>query len=277
MTLIFFITVTTSTYASDQFDGHNVYVVDQGQGPVIVLIHGLGADSTRWQANIDVLAKTNRVIAIDLLGFGRSDKPDVAYRMQLYVSQIAEVLHARDIEKATLIGNSMGGLVALLFAEKYSERTTALTLVAPAFVFGLPSNVSADRLASGASPKTPAAMRAYLERIYHEPDLSPDSIAIALTEKEAVNDTATIKSVAESLVSGEDILTRDRLRRITASTLIIHGSSDGVVPVSRSRLITELLPNAELVVRRNVGHWPQLEDAEYFNKSILKWLNTKVK
>lgn len=163
----------------------------------------------------------------------------------------------------------MGGLVALLFAEQHQTRAKALVLVAPAFVFGLPDNVSAERLAIGANPTTPESMAAYLTRIYDAPDLSPAAINEALAHKQSIGDGQTIKRIAQSLVSGEGILTEERLRQITHSTLIIQGSSDGVVPVSSSERISRIMTNAELVVRTDVGHWPQFEDADYFNTSVL--------
>lgn len=114
--------------------GYEVAYTDQGTGEVLVLIHGLGADLSRWREVVGPLSKSHRVIALDLFGFGQSAKPDIGYRGQTYVDQAFALLDALDIETATLIGNSMGGWIALLAAEQKPNRIKQLVLVAPAFI-----------------------------------------------------------------------------------------------------------------------------------------------
>ena len=269
-------TVATSAVAQTDtetvlFRDHNTHVVDRGTGPVVVLVHGLGADLSKWHANIDELAQTHRVLALDLLGFGLSDKPNVDYRMQVYVDQVRELLDSRGIDQATLVGNSMGGLVSLQFAAQHPERVKSLVLVAPAFVFGLPKGLTAEQLASGADPQTLASMKAYLGRIYHEPVTDEETLARELSRKRTIADSGTIKQIARSLASRTDVFSDSNLRKIIAKTLVIHGTSDDVVPVDQSHHLVELLPNATLVELEETGHWPQLEAADEFNTLLLRW------
>ncbi|MAT94792.1 MAG: hypothetical protein CME59_19655 [Halioglobus sp.] len=278
LTLVGILQATATTTAVAQtaaetalFRGHNTHVVDRGTRPAVVLVHGLGADVSKWHANIDVLAQTHRVLALDLLGFGQSDKPNVDYRIQVYVDQIRELLDSRGIEQATLVGNSMGGLVSLQFAAQHPERVKSLVLVAPAFVFGLPNGLNADQLAGGANPQTLAAMKAYLNRIYHEPVIDDETIASELMRKRAIGDGRTIERIARSLASETDVFSDSSLRKIVAKTLVVHGTSDGVVPVDQSRHLVGLLPNATLIELEETGHWPQIEAADEFNTLLLRW------
>lgn len=276
MTISAMLFITTTVYSSNStfmdFQGYQTYIVERGSGSAIVLIHGLGADINRFQSNIDALAQTHRVIAIDLVGFGRSDKPDISYRIQLFTDQIKAVLDDRDIGKTTLVGNSMGGLVSLQFAKQNPERVNKLVLVAPAFVFGLPDGVSAEKLAQAAAPSTQDEMTQYLDRIYHKA-VSEEIIQAELRYKQSIGDTKTIQKVAESLAANLDVFTLESIATITTPTLLIHGVSDGVVPITLSQKLAELMPDARLVEFSKSGHWPQLEQADMFNGHVLDFVS----
>ena len=224
--------------------GHKITYVDQGSGPAIVLIHGLGADHARWYANLDKLSETNRVIAPDLLGFGKSDKPDMDYSVSMYVDQIAGLMDNLGIETATLVGSSMGGLISMLFAKRYPKRVERLVLVAPAFVFGLPEAITADMLASAAAPKTIDQMEAYLSRLYANPPTDPEVIEALLAEHMQVNSGGAVASLARSIKSGEATFSDDRLDALKMEALIVHGSKDGIVPAEASRNLASKLANA---------------------------------
>lgn len=255
-------------------NGHRTHFIDRGKGPALELLHGLGADLSRWQANVEILAKSHRVVALDLLGFGASAKPAIDYRAQLYVDQLVALLDVLGIESATLVGNSMGGWVSLLFAEQHPARVERLVFVAPAFVFGLPNGVSARRLAKGAGPRTEQEMAAYLARVYHRSPAikDPTYLETALKARLAKGDRGTIQAMANAIAAGQDVFTPQRISALRVRTLIIHGDSDGVVPLDASRHLQERLPNAELTVVPKAGHWPQLENAAYFNRTLLAWL-----
>lgn len=244
--------------------GYDISYIDQGTGPVLVLIHGLGADLSRWREVVDPLSKSYRVIALDLFGFGQSAKPDISYRGQIYVDQVVALLNALDIETATLIGNSMGGWVALLAAEQNPQRISRLVLVAPAFIQGLPDGVSAESLAAGAAPQSEDDMRAYLTNVYASPPTDAATVQRLLREHRTANAGGAIVAISRSLAAGEDAFTAKRLAWLRKTTLIIHGDADGIVPMAASETLAELLPNAHLVSIANAGHWPQLEVPEAF-------------
>ncbi|WP_395172720.1 alpha/beta fold hydrolase [Roseibium alexandrii] len=248
--------------------GYEVAYTDQGTGPVLLLIHGLGADLSRWREIVGTLSKSHRVIAFDLLGFGRSAKPDISYRGQTYVDQVFALLDALEIEAVTLIGNSMGGWIALLAAEQKPDRIERLVLVAPAFVLGLPDSMSAETLATSAAPQSESAMRAYLGRVYASPPTDSATVRQYLHEHRMANANGAIEAISRSLAAGEDAFTPERLAQLRQPMLIIHGDTDGIVPIVASEDLVNLLPNAQLSQVLDAGHWPQVETPEAFLNAI---------
>lgn len=252
-----------------EINGHNTAYVDVGAGPAMVLIHGLGADMSRFEKNIDALSRHHRVIALDLLGFGASDKPDIEYSVDVFVEQVAALLNRLGVERATFVGNSMGGWVSLAFAERYPEHTESLVLIAPAFFKGLPAEVSAEALAAGALPQTEHAMRGYLDRVMFRPPTGGDEIKRRFENHLALNRQHVVASIARSIKVEEGIFTDERLTAISQPVLILHGVQDGIVPVESSRELASLVPHAQLKWIDNAGHWPQLEHPEFVSQAIL--------
>ena len=110
--------------------GHRRAFVKTGQGPVVLLLHGLGCDHTTWEPVIDSLARRYTVIAPDLLGHGLSDKPRADYSVGGYANGMRDLLTCLGIDRVTVVGHSFGGGVAMQFAYQFPERTERLILVA---------------------------------------------------------------------------------------------------------------------------------------------------
>ena len=125
----------TSKFAADgkffDFEGHRTYYIDRGPAdkPALVLIHGFGSSVYTWRHLIEPLAAHNRVIALDLVGFGFSDKPDIDYDMSLFSRQVTALLDALQIKQAIFAGNSMGGKVTLFTAIHAPERVSKMILI----------------------------------------------------------------------------------------------------------------------------------------------------
>src|SRR5215212_234393 len=109
--------------------GQKIRYVEAGSGPVVVLLHGLGGNSTNWAFNTPALAQKFRVVVPDQVGFGGSDKPLINYRIGTYVDFLDKLLAELKVERATLVGNSMGGWVASLYALRYPAKVERLVLV----------------------------------------------------------------------------------------------------------------------------------------------------
>jgi pimeloyl-ACP methyl ester carboxylesterase len=110
--------------------GHRRAFVKAGQGPVLLLLHGLGCDHTTWEPVIDALAKRYTVIAPDLLGHGQSAKPRADYSVGGYANAMRDLITVLGVDKVTVVGHSFGGGIAMQFAYQFPERTERLILVA---------------------------------------------------------------------------------------------------------------------------------------------------
>jgi len=109
--------------------GAPIHCVERGAGPVVVLVHGLADDTGIWQASMEPLARSFRVIAVDMIGHGRSSKPLLNYRAATFADFLIGFLDAMQIERATLVGNSLGGWVSTLVALREPHRIERLVLV----------------------------------------------------------------------------------------------------------------------------------------------------
>src|SRR5919107_3748075 len=112
--------------------GQKIKYVEAGSGPVVVLLHRLGGNSTNWAFNTPALAQKFRVVVPDQVGFGQSDRPLINYRIGTYVDFLDKFLSELKIERATLVGNSMGGWIAAAYALKYPGKVERLVLVGSA-------------------------------------------------------------------------------------------------------------------------------------------------
>ncbi|MCY7375628.1 MAG: alpha/beta fold hydrolase [Pyrinomonadaceae bacterium] len=238
--------------------------------PTVILLHGLGAQAESWQFNITFLAQNYRVIALDQIGFGKSDKPLLKYRVGTYVDFLDKFMAELKIEKASLVGNSMGGWVAALTAIKYPNRVEKIVLADAA---GLaPKEIDLDRIYQ-LNNSTRDEIRANLKLIFAAPALQNNEAFVDqfMTQRIVANDGYTINSLIESIKRKEDFLD-NRLSEIKKPTLIIWGRQDGLLPLSDGEKFNKGIAGSQLVVFDNCGHVPQFEKAADFNKQVLEFL-----
>jgi 2-hydroxy-6-oxonona-2,4-dienedioate hydrolase len=251
--------------------GQKIQYVDVGSGPVVVLLHGLGGNSSNWAFNLGALSQKFRVIAPDQLGFGRSDKPLINYRVGTYADFLDKFLDELKIERASLVGNSMGGWVAALYAIKYPKRVERVVLV-DAAGFAPPKEYDLSALL-GLNPSTREQMKYLLGLVFFNPLLKGDvAVDAALTARMMAGDGYTIQSLVESIYRNEDMLD-GKLAGVKQPTLIIWGREDGLLPLARDgERYRRELPSAQFVVFDECGHIPQVEKAAEFNAALLKFL-----
>src|SRR5215207_3186850 len=153
--------------------GQKIKYVEAGSGPVVVLLHGLGGNSTNWAFNTPALAEKFRVVVPDQVGFGQSDKPLVNYRVGTYVDFLDKFLSELKVERATLVGNSMGGWVAALYALRYPGKVDRLVLVDSAG-FAPPKEFDLNALA-GLNPSTRDEMKRLAVMVFYNPMFRSDA------------------------------------------------------------------------------------------------------
>ncbi|MEQ1641855.1 MAG: alpha/beta fold hydrolase [Pyrinomonadaceae bacterium] len=238
--------------------------------PKVILLHGLGGSIGNWATNTAALAASHHVLALDQVGFGKSDKPFMKYRVAMYVDFLDKFMSELKIEKASLVGNSMGGWVAGLMAIKYPNRVEKIVLADAAGI--VPANFSeADVYQLNNSTRD--EIRANLKRIFATPALQNNEALVDqfLTQRVMTNDGGTINALIESIKRKEDFL-NGRLGEIKKPTLIIWGKQDGLLPVADAYTFNKGIAGSELIVFDGCGHVPQFERALDFNKAVLAFL-----
>ena len=238
--------------------------------PTVILLHGLGAQAESWQLNIAPLARQFHVVAPDQIGFGKSDKPFLKYRVGTYADFLDKFMSELKIEKAHLVGNSMGGWVAGLMAIKYPNRVVKIVLADAA---GLaPKEIDLNQIYQ-LNNSTRDEIRANLKLIFANPALQNNEALVDqfFAQRVTTNDGYTINALIDSIKRREDFL-ENRLGEIKKPTLIIWGKQDGLLPLADGEKFNKGIAGSELVVFDNCGHAPQFEKPLDFNKKIEEFL-----
>lgn len=230
----------------------------------LILIHGFAADKDNWLRFARHLTDRYQVIALDLPGFGDSDKPAGSYDVGTQTERLANILQAMEIGPAHLLGNSMGGHIAALYAARYPERTLSLALFDNAGINAPHKSELFQRLERGESNplvvKQPEDFQHLLEFVFVQPPSLPDSIKTYLASR-AIANSAHNEQAFQQLVE-RYIALEPELPKIQAPTLLLWGEQDRVLDVSSIEVMRPLLENSTTVIMPNVGHAPMLERPE---------------
>lgn len=251
--------------------GQKIHYVEAGSGPTVILLHGLGGSAQAWYLNIGPLAEKFHVISLDQIGFGRSDKPMVNYRIRTYVDFLDQFCKQMKIERMSLVGNSMGGWIAAAFTAAYPDRVERLVLENAAGY--APAKDFDTRTLYGLNPSNREGMKTLAARVFYNKDFSSDAaVDRAIAFRLAAGDGYTINSMVESIIRGEDFLD-NTAKTITRPTLVVWGRQDGLVPLADGERFHREIANSKLVVFEQCGHVPNIEKAMEFNALILKFLS----
>lgn len=260
--------------------GRPVHYLVRGEGPPVVLVHGVLAWSYTWRKNLGAIAGAGyRVLAPDLLGHGFSDRTrGLGYTLDHQTEMLAGFLRTLAGRPAILVGHSMGGDIALRLAVRYPELLQALVLVSAAGY--LQGGVSANLLRAlrlpGAAAFTRLALftrrftRKQLEYTYGNPGLISVGDVLGYLLPSRVPGTArALIDMARQLEFGREI---PRYRDIVLPSLVIWGARDRVVPVEHAHRFAQELAGSRLSVYPGAGHVPPEEEPERFNREILEFL-----
>jgi pimeloyl-ACP methyl ester carboxylesterase len=262
------------------FSGRGIQYLDIGQGPVVVLVHGLASAWPVWFRNISELAAEHRVIAVDLPGFGGSDNFGGRVEIDHYVDALIQLLNRLEVRRVQMIGHSLGGIIAGQFAAQHPSRTEALVLVATGVSprrqqvlllrglaagivllnrGGLPLFGVAVRVAMAAAP----VRRFLLRPIIHDSaavsrELATDMMTGAVNSPGA---TAALKATLRA------VRQRD-LRAVACPTLIVGGACDRMAPAASLDHLASVIRGARKEVIADAGHHPMFERPEAFNALV---------
>ncbi|WP_020656194.1 alpha/beta fold hydrolase [Massilia niastensis] len=246
---------------------------DVGDGAPVLMIHGSGPGVSawaNWRLTMPELARQYRVIAPDMAGFGYSDRPDgIRYDLDTWVGQAIGLLDALDIEQASVVGNSFGGAIALALAIRHPKRVKRLVLMGSVGV-SFPITAGLDAV-WGYQPSV-ESMRALLDIFAHDRKLVNDELA-QLRYKASIQPGFQESFSAMFPAPRQDGVEKlaspvADIRRLQHQTLIVHGREDKVIPLSNSLELLQALPNAQLHVFGQCGHWTQIEHAARFSRLV---------
>jgi pimeloyl-ACP methyl ester carboxylesterase len=261
-----------------------------GSGPAILLIHGIGDNSTTWSTVQSKLAQRFTVIAPDLLGHGRSDKPRADYSVAAYANGMRDLLSVLDVERVTVVGHSLGGGVAMQFAYQFPQLVDRLILVGAG---GVTKDVNiALRIASlPMGTEALALLRLPLVlpalqvvgrvggAVFGSTGLGrdlPDVLRILADLPEPTASSAfarTLRAVVDWRGQVVTMLDRCYLTE-SVPVQLIWGSQDSVIPVSHARMAHSAMPGSVLEVFDGSGHFPFHDDPDRFVESVEKFIDS---
>jgi pimeloyl-ACP methyl ester carboxylesterase len=255
--------------------GIATFCVDLGDGDPVMLLHGSGPGVSAWAnwfGNIPALAERFRVLAPDLVGWGDTERPHaVEYGLRTWVDQCFGVLDALGIDRCSIVGNSLGGRLALAMAAWQPQRVPRMVLMGaagpdlvptPALIAGRsyePSIENMDRLLREAFAFDPTIVDEELVRIRHEASVAPGAHDAYMT-------------MFAQDVGANTALPNHEIAQIDVPTLVVHGREDAVVPVECGIQLSQLIPRADLLVFGQCGHWTQIEHRDRFNELVGSFL-----
>jgi pimeloyl-ACP methyl ester carboxylesterase len=274
----------TSTVAGIAFEprtidagGIETSYLEAGSGETVLMLHGSGpgvSAQANWQHTIPTLARRFHVLAPDIVGFGATERPeDIVYSLRNWTDHMWAFMDARGIEKARVIGNSLGGRIALQMATDHPGRIAKMVLMGAPGVGMTPTEGLA---ALRAYEPSHDAMRELLRNYFAvDPAMITDDL-VKIRYEASIADGAYEAYRAmffDPRHAGTELgITENEVRAIATPTLLIHGREDKVVPLQVSVTMLGLLPNADLHVFSACGHWTQIERADEFSSVVSDYL-----
>jgi pimeloyl-ACP methyl ester carboxylesterase len=233
-----------------QIQGRPITFEVAGSGDPLILVHGLSGSTRWWRHNLGAFAQRHRVYLVDLIGFGSNRRQ--RFMLGEAAAELAEWMQLADVQRASMVAHSMGGLIAADLAASFPERIDRLVLASAAAV---PLGRRYIRHAGGLV----GALR------YTLPSFWP----VLATDAARAGPATLLRAIAQLLAA--DI--SPRLAGIVAPTLIVWGQHDRLVPLALGRQLHSYLPQAKFVTIEGAGHVPMWERPQAFNRAVLDFLH----
>ena len=263
-------------------NGNRVNYVEMGQGPPLVFVHGLAGCWQNWLENIPHFARTRRVIAVDLPGFGESELPQDDISIPGYGRFVDAFLGEIGVERAPLVGNSMGGFICAEVAVSHPSRVEKLVLVSAAGLMTVPRSKLA--LAKRVAPmfhygaaraigrrehwvRRRGMRRTFLYGVATHPDLLQPELCFEIASGGGK------PGFLDAFAAVLDYDFRDRLSDVSHPTLIIWGRQDKIVPVGGAHEYERLISDSRKVIYEDTGHVPMIERPHLFNHQLEEFLS----
>lgn len=265
--------------------GVRTRAIEAGAGPVLVFLHGTGGHAEAYLKNIEAHAKHFHVYAIDMVGHGYTDAPDISYDMQCYVDFMKDFLDAIGAEQAHISGESLGATVASWFALQHPERVGKIVMntgmMLPTDAAGaaeLQDLLERSRKATD-SPDREAVRQRMRWLMHSDEDVTDEIVETRFRIYQQPGRAAVIRKIAEQSIGALLDPAEQRkwykpelLEQLSCPVLVLwtRHNPGQLVPLAEQG--AALIPDSELVILKNSAHWPQWEEPEAFNKAHLDYL-----
>jgi len=268
--------------------GHRAIYRVAGRGPTVVLIHGMVNSSRHWEGVAERLAGSYRVVAPDLIGHGDSATPRGDYSLGAHAASIRDLLATIGVERATIVGHSLGGGVAMQFFYQFPQRTERLVLISSG---GLGREVSPLLRGAALPGVSPLLRLAARPRLVDAIDLAGgrlrargnskgvylEAVARALRPLQEPGSRRAFLQTLRSVIDfhGQHVSARDRLYLLgDMPTLIVWGERDRTIPIAHGREAEEAIPRCRFEMLPRAAHFPHLEDPEGLAAALGDFLAT---
>jgi len=267
-----------------RLDDFRICYIEKGQGEAVLLLHGLFGSKNVWRANFMEFAKKFRVVAVDMPGSGDSDNPHhtiYPYTPEKMAQTVLLLMDYLNIKKAHIVGNSLGGLIALIIARDHPDRVKSLVLIAPSVwdYTGKLEKLIGSLYGIGPALATARPTDELVNSILNSTVLNPH----VLTDADRYEASMSLlqEGARDAMIEKARRLFKiEYLKQISPTfsglkvrTLIVWGEEDSVIPPFVAHMLYEQLPNSRILWIPQCGHHPQEETPRLFNREVMKFLS----
>ena len=257
-----------------EINGNKIRYLESGSSKkTLVLVHGLGASSERWQYVLPFFEKEFHVLVPDLIGFGYSDKPIADYTIDFFSNFLEKFLISLNIEQTNIIGSSLGGQIAAEYTSSHSQNVDKLILVSPSGIMKKSTYALDEYIMAALYPNEQSAKNAFETMDGSGKKIPMKIINGFVSRMKLPNAKFAFMSTLLGLKNCE--LITKKLENISSSTLVIWGSDDPVIPITFANDFVSSIDNCSFLEMSNCGHTPYVQEPELFASRVLEFLNNQ--
>jgi len=255
-----------------EIDGHRIRYLESGSSKnTLVLLHGLGASAERWSHVAPLFEGRFRVIVPDLIGFGYSDKPTADYTPDFFTDFLEKFFTASKIDKPSIVGSSLGGLLSAEYAASHSAEIEKLVLVSPAGIMKKSTPALDAYIMAALYPNEVSAKHAF-ELMEGSGKSIEENIVSGFVERmQLPNAKLAFMSTVLGLKNSDSIASK--LQSVLTPTLIIWGANDPVIPIEYADDFVSAIPDCKFYKMDGCGHTPYVQEPQIFASKVLEFLN----
>ncbi len=267
-------------------DGTKIYYEEHGEGFPLVLVIGLGGTSSAWKLQVPEFSKKYRVITLDNRGAGKSDKPDEPYSTAIFADDLKAVLDDAGIQKAAVLGLSMGGLIVQEFYHRYPEYVVAMVLGCTGVGTGDPEHVYPEQyvldvLTMPKDHPNQEEMHRKKAGIFYHPNYiaSIPNFMQHYIETIKKNDQpayAYQRQLDACILQKPELWNSPRLKKIKVPVYVVHGDDDQIWPLATGQYLADNIPDAEFHIMPGAAHMMFIEMPDDFNAAVLSFLERRL-